>query len=105
MNRRQLLNQAATAIPILTLGIGQSWAAGQELELLEESHPLATALSYVHDAATSEKRVKPEQLTQFCVNCLHYAPTEDDLGTCAVIPGYRVAAKGWCMIWVAIPPS
>ena len=106
MNRRQLLGRTAAAIPVLTLGTSRLWAAqaAESLPKVEESNPTAQALSYVHVATDSPKRTKPEQKTQFCDNCLHYvASAEEGWGTCAVIPGHLVAAKGWCMVWVAKP--
>lgn len=105
MNRRRLLGHAAAAaaIPLLTLDAPRAWAA-ESLPKVEESNATAKALSYVHVAADSPKRAKPEQQTQYCDNCLHYAAGgEEGWGTCAVIPGYLVAAKGWCMVWVAKP--
>ena len=105
MNRRRLLSRAAAAIPVLTLGANRIWAADEPLPKVEESHPTAAALSYVHDATKSPKRTTPAQQTQYCDNCIHYTATEDEWGTCAVIPGFLVAAKGWCMVWVAKPPA
>ena len=103
MNRRQLLGRTAAAIPVLTLSANRLWAA-EQLPKVEESNPTAQALSYVHDATKSPKRTSPEQQTQFCENCLHYTTaTEAGWGTCALIPGHWVAAKGWCMVWVAKP--
>ena len=102
MNRRQLLGRAA-AIPVLAVGGSRIFAA-EALPKVTEDDPMATALSYVHDAAASPKRTTDEQKTQFCDNCIHYAESaEDGWGTCAVLPGKLVAAKGWCMVWVAKP--
>ena len=82
-------------------------AAENELELISEDHATAKALAYVHDAAASPKRVTDEQKTQFCDNCIHYVQKEaagpepeDGRGTCALLPGFLVAAKGWCSVWV-----
>ena len=102
MNRRQIVAGAAT-IPVLAVG-GERIFAADALPKVEESNPTAKALAYVHDAAASPKRTSDEQQTQFCDNCLHYvASAEDGWGTCAVLPGHLVAAKGWCMVWVAKP--
>ena len=102
MNRRQLLGRAA-AIPVLAVGGGRIFAAEAPPKVTEDD-PMAVALSYVHDAAASPKRTTDEQKTQFCDNCIHYAETaEDGWGTCAVLPGKLVAAKGWCMVWVVKP--
>ncbi len=104
MNRREVLRHGMATIPLLALGANRAWAAPSDLPKVEESNPTAMALSYVHDATQSPKRLTPEQKTQYCDNCLHYGETDvDDWGTCAVIPGYLVAAKGWCMVWVAKP--
>ena len=102
MNRRQLLGRAA-AIPVLAVGGSRIFAAEAPPKVTEDD-PMAVALSYVHDAAASPKRTTDEQKTQFCDNCIHYAETtEDGWGTCAVLPGKLVAAKGWCMVWVVKP--
>ena len=102
MNRRQLLGRAA-AIPVLAVG-GSRIIAAEAPPKVTEDDPLAMAYSYVHDAAASPKRTTDEQKTQFCDNCIHYAETaEDGWGTCAVLPGKLVAAKGWCMVWVVKP--
>ena len=114
MNRRQLLCRGAATIPVLALVAGRGAAAEEaaetELELIAEDHPTAKALAYVHDAAKSPKRVTDEQKTQFCDNCIHYVPKEpagpqpeDGRGTCALLPGFLVAAKGWCSVWVVKP--
>lgn len=116
MNRRQLLCRGAATIPVIALGAGRVWAADDsatddsaatELELISEDHATAKALAYVHDAAASPKRVTDEQKTQFCDNCIHYVQKEaagpepeDGRGTCALLPGFLVAAKGWCSVWV-----
>ena len=103
MNRRNFVRRSAAAIPLLALGGNRLWAA-EALPKVEESNATAQALGYVHDATTSPKRTSEEQKTQFCDNCLHYgASAEDGWGTCALIPGYLVAAKGWCIVWVAKP--
>ena len=110
MNRRQLLARAAT-VPVLALAVKPAWGAQEEaLELISEDHATAKALSYVHDAAASPKRTTEEQKKQFCDNCIHYAAKEpvgpnpeDGRGTCALLPGYLVAAKGWCAVWVKKP--
>ena len=104
MNRRNFVRRSTAAIPLLALGGNRLWAA-EALPKVEESNATAQALGYVHDATTSPKRTSEEQKTQFCDNCLHYGASaeEDGWGTCALIPGYLVAAKGWCIVWVAKP--
>ena len=112
MNRRQLLCHAA-ATPLLALGVQPAWAQGAQdeaLALISEEHATAKALAYVHDAAESPKRMTEAQKQQFCDNCIHYAAKEpagpnpeDGRGTCALLPGHLVAAKGWCSVWVQKP--
>ncbi len=111
MNRRKLLHRAA-AIPVAALGAKALWhgggpaAAAAPTEKVSEDNATAQALSYVHDAEASPKRATAEQKKQFCYNCLHYDKTvggEKGWGACAVLPGYLVAGKGWCMVWVAEP--
>lgn len=112
MNRRKLLHRAA-AIPVVAVGAKALWhgggpaAAAAPTEKVSEDNATAQALAYVHDAEASPKRTTAEQRKQFCDNCLHYTEPagagEPGWGACAVLPGYLVAAKGWCMVWVAKP--
>ena len=74
---------------------------------LDESNPTAVALGYRHDANDVDvdrfpKRSAEEGKMQFCDNCLHYKPSENEegWGPCAIFPGFDVAAKGWCNVWV-----
>lgn len=76
---------------------------------LDESNPTAVALGYRHDADDVDvdrfpKRASEEGKTQFCDNCLHYKPSPDEegWGPCAIFPGFNVAAKGWCNVWVKV---
>ena len=117
MNRRKLLTRTAAAVPVLALGANgarAAQAAQEPLPKIEESNPTAAALSYVHDATTSPKRTTEEQKKQYCDNCIHYKATEGAaeggrrgrrrLGDVRCPPRLLVAAKGWCMVWVAQPP-
>ena len=67
---------------------------------------LATIPLVKHDADDVEvdrfaKRATEEGKKQFCDNCLHYKPSEEEgWGPCAIFPGFVVAAKGWCNVWV-----
>ena len=75
---------------------------------LDESNPIAVAFGYRHDAnevdvARFPKRASEEGKTQFCDNCLHYKTSQEEgWGPCALFPGFNVAAKGWCNVWVKV---
>ncbi len=102
-SRRKFISTTSkglATIPLLTL-VDENAAAATKIE---ESHPTAAALGYVHDADGAPKRLSADQKTQFCDNCLQYmASDEDGWGPCALFPGFLVAAKGWCNVWVAKP--
>ena len=75
------------------------------MPIAAEDDPVAKALGYVHDATKVDtvkfpKRAAADGATQFCHNCLQFTATSDGWGTCTVIPGKRVAAAGWCNVWV-----
>ncbi len=75
---------------------------------LDETNPTAVALGYRHDANEVDvgrfaKRASEEGKKQFCDNCLHYKSSDEEgWGPCAIFPGFAVAAKGWCNVWVAV---
>ena len=106
-SRRRFISTATkglAVIPAISVLETSVWAA----ELISEDHPTAKALGYFHDAnavdtAKFPKRAAPEAQTQFCDNCMHYTAVEGDTGTCALLPGFVVKAKGWCNVWVAKP--
>ena len=115
VNRREILCRTAV-VPVLAFGAARIWAdagsGANNLVLIAEDHPTAAALSYVHDAEKSPKRGTEEQRNHYCDNCIHYKATavaepnpQDGRGTCALLPGFLVAAKGWCSVWVAKPPG
>ena len=86
-------------IPLLTLIDEEAVAT----EKIEENDPTAIVLGYVHNANASQElqRLTSYGSTQFCDNCMQYGVTATDgWGTCAIFPGARVAAKGWCKVWV-----
>lgn len=67
-------------------------------ELISESDPQASALSYVADATKSDKRT---DTTALCSNCGLYTGKEgEESGPCAIFQGKLVAANGWCTAWV-----
>lgn len=106
ISRRRLLKQVAGGLVLIPLvNLPQHVIAAEKITL---DHPSAKALGYVHvaedtDVAKYPKRAGAEGATQFCDNCLHYKPTEDEWGTCNLFPNYLVAAKGWCNAWVVMP--
>ena len=109
--RRKFISTTAktvATIPVVALlgerALGEEAAAAAKLD---ESNPTAVALGYKHDANDVDvdrfpKRASEEGKTQFCDNCLHYKPSPDEegWGPCAIFPGFNVAAKGWCNVWV-----
>ena len=114
-SRRTFLKYSTglATIPLLNvLGTGSAWAAGEVK--ISEDDPLAVAFGYKHDVADVDtakfpKRAAPANAMfpagaeQFCDNCGQYAETEEGWGTCVILPGKLVAAKGWCNVWVPIP--
>ncbi len=114
-SRRTFLRDSTgiAAIPLLNLlGTNRAWAAG-EVKITEDD-PLAVAFGYKHDAADVDTEKFPKRAApannmfpagedQFCDNCGQYAETEAGWGTCVILPGKLVAAKGWCNVWVPIP--
>jgi len=101
--RRQFMRHGAgalIAIPIaipVALGLGaRSALAGEQLDAAD---PTAQALGYVHDAATSDKRIDTSAM---CGKCqLYTGPDGTEWGPCALFPGKDVNAAGWCTAWVA----
>lgn len=72
----------------------------------------ATALNYVEnlEAALKQKKIKKEDRKvgektvkaseQTCDTCQFYKSTKEGAGTCTLIPGVLVHAKGSCNSWV-----
>ena len=116
-SRRTFLRNSSgiAAIPLLNLlGANKVWAAG-EVKITEDDQ-LAVAFGYKHDATTVDTEKFPKRAAaandmfpagedQFCDNCGQFAAieTEEGWGTCVILPGKLVAAKGWCNVWVPIP--
>ncbi|TVR58054.1 MAG: twin-arginine translocation signal domain-containing protein [Candidatus Competibacteraceae bacterium] len=71
-------------------------ARAAELEMLDESDPMAVALKYKADATESER----QDDTHLCSNCNLYTSTDEEAGPCTLFPGKLVAADGWCVAWV-----
>jgi len=113
-SRRTFLGYTAglAAIPLLDLTGAPTARAAGEVKISEDD-PLAVAFGYKHDAndvdiARFPKRAAPANdmfpagEDQFCDNCGQYVATEEGWGTCVILPGKLVAAKGWCNVWVPI---
>lgn len=113
LSRREFISttsRTAATIPVVAVlgerAFGEQAGAAARLE---ESNPTAVALGYRHDANDVDvdrfpKRASEEGKMQFCDNCLHYKPSQDEegWGPCAIFPGFNVAAKGWCNVWVKV---
>ena len=109
-SRREFIStttRTVAAIPVVAI-LGER-AFGEEAAAtakLDESNPTAVALGYKHDANEVDvdrfaKRATEEGKKQFCDNCLHYKTSDEEgWGPCAIFPGFNVAAKGWCNVWV-----
>ena len=103
-------SRTAATIPVVAVfgerAFGEGAGATADVPKLDESNPTAIALGYKHDAEEVDvdrfaKRASEEGKTQFCDNCLHYKPSDEEgWGPCAIFPGFVVAAKGWCNVWV-----
>jgi hypothetical protein len=106
LTRRSFIESSArwiVTIPLLNTLAGRSWSADLPIETGDD--PVAKALGYFPDATKVDtvkypKRAGADGATQFCHTCLQFTATSDDWGTCKVIPGKRVAAAGWCNVWV-----
>lgn len=88
------------------------WAADSEPkkkpELIKETDPMAMALRYKFDASQAPanlkvKRQGVEGKDQTCKNCIHYKRVREsdgeEVGTCHILSGGLVKAKGWCISW------
>ena len=96
LSRRRLI-----AVVPLAMFAAAGVRAAEELKELPTSNPQATALAYVPDAANADKSRYPAGAKQDCANCLHYKSLDAEWGSCALFPGFKVKAKGWCAGWVA----
>lgn len=109
-SRRKFIStttRTVATIPVIALlGEGAIAEEAAATAKLDESNPTAVALGYKHDANDVDvdrfaKRATEEGKQQFCDNCLHYKPSDEEgWGPCAIFPGFNVAAKGWCNVWV-----
>ena len=97
INRRTFvkLSSGAAAAALTSQIIAQ-----ESLQRLPPENPQAKALKYVEDVQANPPDTYPADSGQNCANCLHYKAVDDQWGSCAIFPGYRVAAAGWCSAWV-----
>ena len=110
ISRRKFISTTTgTVATIPVVAVFGERALAEEATLtakLDEANPTAAALGYRHDANEVDtdrfaKRATEEGKTQFCDNCLHYKTSDvEGWGPCAIFPGFLVAAKGWCNVWV-----
>lgn len=75
----------------------------ESLPVLPTTNPQAVALRYAADVAATPPEGYPARSGQNCANCIHYRAVDAGFGTCALFPGYRVHAPGWCAGWVKQP--
>ncbi len=88
-------------VPAALLVAGRG-AAAQQAAMLDEKDPQAVGLGYIADAAKVDKAKYPKYAPgQLCSNCqLYTAAPNTENGPCSIFGGKRVAAKGWCSVWV-----
>ena len=78
-----------------------------ELEIVDESNPLAVSLGYKHDAGEVDTKNFPKRSgeageIQYCFNCaLYQGGTDDAWSACSIFQNKLVAGRGWCNAWVA----
>ncbi len=97
--RRQFIFRT---IPATAALMGTARFASAQAARLEESDPMATALSYKHDAAKVDLKKAPTYAAgRNCANCqLFQGKAGEAWGPCGAVGGKLVNAKGWCVAWV-----
>ena len=110
LSRRRFVVATAQSMALIPLVSLTAVSVAAQMPRIEETHPLAVGLGYRHDAEDVDverfpKRATEEGKTQFCDNCIQYetANEQDGWAPCKIFPGFSVAAKGWCNVWVAMP--
>jgi hypothetical protein len=118
LNRRQVLQKLAVAVPVTVVAANAvramaeapaakpaAAAAGPELKLVPETDETAKALKYVPDAtkATRVDKMGVAGKDQNCKNCQFYTKAGEvkgqEVGKCLMLPAGMVNATGWCMSW------
>ena len=97
--RRRLLKLAAlglVAAPFAS-SVFSAPARAADLPMVDEADPTAKALGYHCEASKNPARTDK---TAVCEGCMFYTVQPDkQSGACALFPGKRVCAKGWCSSW------
>jgi len=97
-SRRQFLWQSGSGLLAVPVTLGLRARVAMAGELVDPSGPTAAALSYVEDAATSDKRTDTAAI---CGTCQLFTGEEgSESGPCALFPGKDVKTAGWCTAWV-----
>ncbi|HEX7035629.1 MAG TPA: high-potential iron-sulfur protein [Pseudomonadales bacterium] len=76
---------------------------GEALQALPPDNPQAQALKYVENVEANPPQGYPAGSGQTCANCMHYTSIDQQWGSCAIFPGFKVHAPGWCSAWVKKP--
>jgi hypothetical protein len=76
-----------------------SHARSDELPRLSEDEPTATALQYVHNAASSPSDKRTQGAV--CRTCNLIQASQGEWRPCSLFPGKAVSENGWCLGWVA----
>lgn len=97
INRRSFVQLSSVAAAAALTGQAR---AAEALKPLPVDNPQAQALKYVEDVSSNPPEGFPAGSGQNCANCLHYKGVDDSWGSCALFPGFKVRAEGWCAVWV-----
>lgn len=97
INRRSFVHLSSAAAAAAFAGQARS---AEALKPLPMDNPQAQAFKYVEDVSANPPAGFPEGSGQNCANCLHYKSVDDTWGSCALFPGFKVTAAGWCSAWV-----
>lgn len=102
MNRRDF-GRACAGFAVLALaGTGRARAA--DLPQVDPAAAQASALGYVHDAATVDTAKFPGYVAgNNCAGCALYQGGAAEWGPCGLFPGQAVSAKGWCSAFAKKP--
>ena len=100
INRRTFVQLSSVAA---AAALSHQARGGEALQRLPPENPQAQALKYVEDVASNPPQGYPAGSGQDCANCLHYKAVDDEWGSCAIFPGFKVRGPGWCSAWVKQP--
>ena len=101
-SRRVFIIRSAAAATAGVALVAAPTAFAQKPPMVEPKDPTATALGYVADTATVDKKKFPKhEAAQNCNNCaIFQGKAADAAGGCPLFAGKQVAGKGWCSAWV-----